>query len=90
MSEALFILKNHFLFGGDQVVNLFKIRADFAISFIAIGVLILIDFMEERFELFIRLNKLPRVQKWAMVAVFVCVLFVFAVWNETDFLYFQF
>ena len=90
VSEALFILKNHFLFGGDQVVNLFKIRADFAISFIAIGVLILIDFMEERFELFIRLNKLPRVQKWAMVAVFVCVLFVFAVWNETDFLYFQF
>ena len=90
VSEALFILKNHFLFGGDQVVNLFKIRADFAISFIAIGVLILIDFMEERFELSFRLNRLPGVQKWAMLVFFICVLFVFAVWNETDFLYFQF
>ena len=90
VSEALFILKNHFILGGDQVVNLFHIRADFAISFIAIAVLLLIDFLEERFELSFRLNKLPRIPKWAMLVVFVCVLFVFAVWNETDFLYFQF
>ena len=90
VGEAIYILKNHFIFNGDQVINLFRIEADFYIAFISIAVLILIDFMEERIHLSARLNQLPKVTKWVLLAVFVCVIFIFAVWEETDFLYFQF
>lgn len=90
VSEAFYILKNHFIFGGNQPANLFNNPADFLLSFVFIGVLLVIDFLEERFELSSSLKLLPRYQKWALLIVFVCVILVFAVWNETDFLYFQF
>jgi len=90
VGEALIILKNHFIFDGEQTVNLFRNRADLLISFISIAVLITIDFLEEGFNLTARLNKLPKVYKWALLAFFTAIIFVFAVWNETDFLYFQF
>lgn len=90
LNDAIYILKNHFVFDGNQVINLFRIQADFAISFVSIVLLILIDFMEERYNLSIRLKLLPRFYKWALLLVFICIVFIFAVWNETDFLYFQF
>ncbi len=90
VSEALYILKNHFVFGGNPTVNLFNNPADFLLSFIFIGVLLVIDFLEERFKFSSGLKKLPRYQKWTLLLVFIVVILVFAVWNETDFLYFQF
>ena len=91
VGEALYILKNHFVSGGgEQAINLFRVRADLLISFIGIAVLILVDFLEEGFQLSVRLNRFPRVAKWAFMIAFICVIFLFAVWNETDFLYFQF
>ena len=90
VSEAFYILKNHFVFNGDQAVNLFKNPADFLLSFIFIAVLLVIDFLEERFEFSRRLKLLPRYQKWVLLLVFVATIIIFAVWNETDFLYFQF
>lgn len=90
LNDAIYILKNHFVFDGNQMINLFRIQTDFAISFVSIVLLILIDFMEEKYNLFIRLNLLPRFYKWALLLVFICIVFIFAVWNETDFLYFQF
>jgi len=90
VSEAFYILKNHFVFGGVQAVNLFKNPADFALSFIFIVVLLVIDFMEERFNLSSRLKTLPRYQKWILLVLFVATIIIFASWNETDFLYFQF
>ncbi|MCK4747440.1 MAG: MBOAT family protein, partial [Bacteroidales bacterium] len=90
VGEALMILKNHFVFDGAQTVNLFRIRADLLLSFIGIAVLLLIDFLEEGYQLSVRLNRLPRVYKWSLLVVFVGIIFSLAVWNETDFLYFQF
>lgn len=90
VSEAFYILKNHFVFHGGQSVNLFQNPADFFLSFILIAVLLVFDFLEERFEFSFKLKALPRYQKWALLAVFVVAILLFAVWNETDFLYFQF
>ena len=90
VGEAIHILKNHFVFEGGNSVNLFRIPSDFYLSFLGIGLLLTIDFFEERFQLFRRLDRLPRWSKWAMLTVFIGVMLVFAVWNETDFLYFQF
>ncbi len=90
VGEAFYILKNHFVFGGDPVVNLFSNPADFVLSFVFIGVLLVIDFLEERFQFSSTLKSLPRYLKWILLVLFVAVLLIFAVWNETDFLYFQF
>jgi alginate O-acetyltransferase complex protein AlgI len=90
VGEALYILKNHFIFNSEQAVNLFRVKADFALSFIGIAVLLVLDFLEERYDISLRLKALPRFPKWALLALFLCVIFLFAVWNETDFLYFQF
>lgn len=90
VSEAFYILKNHFVFSGDQVVNLFANPADFILSFIFIALLLVIDFLEERYQFFAKLKTLPRYLKWILFIAFVSVILIFAVWNETDFLYFQF
>ncbi len=90
VGEAFYILKNHFVFGGDPVVNLFSNPADLVLSFVFIGVLLVIDFLEERYQFSSTLKSLPRYLKWILLVVFVAVLLIFAVWNETDFLYFQF
>ena len=90
VSEAFYILKNHFVFGGDQAVNLFNNPADFFLSFVFIAALLVFDFLEERFGLSTRLKALPRYQKWVLLILFVGTILMFAVWNETDFLYFQF
>jgi len=90
VGEAIYILKNHFVFDSEQALNLFRIKADFYLSFIGIGVLVAIDFMEEKYKLSTKLSELPRSAKWALLIVFVFTILVFAVWNETDFLYFQF
>jgi hypothetical protein len=78
------------VFGGDQAVNLFKNPVDFTLSFVFIFILLVIDFLEERFTLSSRLKLLPRYQKWVLLSLILVVILVFAVWNETDFLYFQF
>ncbi len=90
IGEAIYILKSHFIFDGDQVLNLFQIKADFYLSFIGIAVLVAIDFMQEKYQISVRMRSLPRITKWALLSVFVFIILVFAVWNETDFLYFQF
>ena len=90
VGEAVYILKNHFVFNSDRVINLFRIKADFYIAFISILLLVLIDFMEERIQLSARLLNLPLIAKWGLLILFVVLIFTFAVWNETDFLYFQF
>lgn len=89
-SDALSILANHFKFGSDLSVNLFRIPADFTISFVSIGLLLVIESMEERFSLSSRLLLLPKIYKWALLILFLCIIFIFGVWNEADFLYFQF
>jgi D-alanyl-lipoteichoic acid acyltransferase DltB (MBOAT superfamily) len=88
--DAFSILANHFRFGSDLDINLFRIPADFTISFISIGLLIVIETMEERFNLSSRLLLLPKIYKWALLVLFLCIIFMFGVWNEADFLYFQF
>ncbi len=90
VSEAIYILKHHFVLSGDQAVNLFTNPANFLLSFVFIAVLLIIDFFEEQFRLSEKLKTLPRYLKWALLILFVSVILIFAVWNETDFLYFQF
>jgi len=89
-NEAILILKNHFVFDHISDINLYRIPADFYIAFVSILVLLVLDFSEERFSLSLQLRKLPRVAKITLLVLFVSVILLFGVWNEADFLYFQF
>jgi D-alanyl-lipoteichoic acid acyltransferase DltB (MBOAT superfamily) len=90
LGEAITVIKNHFIFNGSAPVNLFRIPADFAISFVSILVLLILDFGEERFALWNRVRMLPVPVKVLFLVLFISVIFLFGVWNEADFLYFQF
>ena len=90
VGDAIYILKSHFVFGGEQTLNLFRVPADFVLSFVGIGALLVMDFLEERHQISIKLRLLPRPAKWALLGAFVFMILLFAVWNEADFLYFQF
>ncbi|MFO7669632.1 MAG: MBOAT family O-acyltransferase [Bacteroidales bacterium] len=90
LNEAILVLKNHFVFDQNAVINLFRIPADFYIAFVSIVVLLVLDFSEERFSLSLRLRKLPLVAKITLLVLFVSAILLFGVWNEADFLYFQF
>jgi len=90
LPEAILILKNHFVFEHHTAINLFRIPADFYIAFGSIFVLLLLDFSEERFMISHQIRKLPIYLKWGLLFLFISVIFLFGVWNEADFLYFQF
>jgi D-alanyl-lipoteichoic acid acyltransferase DltB (MBOAT superfamily) len=90
LGEAIEVLKNHFVFGGTAQINLFRIQGDFYIAFISILVLLILDFGEERFSLSYRIRTLPIPVKTVLVIIFIAVVLMFGVWNEADFLYFQF
>jgi D-alanyl-lipoteichoic acid acyltransferase DltB (MBOAT superfamily) len=90
LPEAILILKNHFVFEHHTAINLFRIPADLYIAFVSIFVLILLDFSEERFMISHQIRRLPMYLKWGLLLLFISVIFLFGVWNEADFLYFQF
>ena len=90
LSEAILILKNHVVFSGNAQINLFRIPSDFYISFVGIFVLLVLDFGEERFSLWNRVKTLPVPVKVLLLVSFIVAFFLFAAWNEADFLYFQF
>jgi alginate O-acetyltransferase complex protein AlgI len=90
MNDALLIIKNIFDFSGNYEVNLFKFPVDFYIAFISIGLLLLIETLEEHIQLFEKLPSLFRPVKWAILIALVLTLFILGKWNEANFLYFQF
>ena len=90
MNDALLIVKNIFNFSGTYTVNLFKFPVDFTIAFISIGLLLLIEALEEHIQLFATLRSLVRPVKWAILIALLLAVFILGKWNEANFLYFQF
>ncbi|MFW5877626.1 MAG: MBOAT family O-acyltransferase [bacterium] len=89
--DALQIIGKTFSFSDGLNLNLFTFNIDFYIAFISIGLLLLIEFFEEYAQLSVRMMKnLPRAAKWALMIVVIFIIFILGVWDEADFLYFQF
>ena len=89
--DAFLIIGNTFRFAGNATLNLFNFGVDFYIAFISIGLLLVIEYFEEFAELYGKLKlKVPRPWKWAILAVVIFVVLILGVWDEADFLYFQF
>jgi hypothetical protein len=54
-------------------------------------VLLLIEYFEEYAQLSVNMMiKTPRPAKWTLLVVVIFVIFVLGIWEEADFLYFQF
>lgn len=89
-ADAFLIIRNLFDFTGSQHLNLFRVPSDLPIAFISIGLLIFIEIIEERAQLYERMQLLARPAKWAILTVLILAVFILGMWEAQDFLYFQF
>lgn len=90
-ADALQIIGKTFSFSNGSNLNLFTFNIDFYIAFISVAILIIIEFFEEYAQLSYKMVRfVPRTAKWAILVVVIFVIFVLGVWDEADFLYFQF
>jgi alginate O-acetyltransferase complex protein AlgI len=71
-------------------LQLYHFPADFYLSFVLIGLLVIIEIGEEKFNLVHKLSLQPRSFKWVVMVGAVFTIFILGKWNGTDFLYFQF
>ncbi len=90
LSEALNIIGKMKVMSYDKPLNLFFFQADFYISIFLILFLLVVEILEEKYELYARIRTLSAVYKWGLVSVMAITLFVLGVWKTMDFLYFQF
>lgn len=88
--DAIIVLKNLFHFEPGTVINLYENKIDFFIALTGIIVLVIIEILEEQIGFYARLKTLGRPVKWAILAGLLLLVVVLGVWNEVDFLYFQF
>jgi len=90
MSDALYIISKMPELSYQGSLNLFSFPVDFYISIFLILLLIVIEILEEKYELYARIRTMPVFYKWAFVAVVTLSLFILGMWESSDFLYFQF
>jgi hypothetical protein len=91
LSDAIVIIGNIFNPATYNLdIQLFDLVADFYLSFILIGILIVIEILWEKYGLIEKLIQTPRILKYVMFFVVVFTIFVLGKWDESDFLYFQF
>ncbi len=90
LSDAFLIISKTFKISGGDILNLFHFKIDFLISFLCIILLLIIEVTEEAAQLYDRMKKLIRPVKWAILILLIIIVFVLGVWEEADFLYFQF
>lgn len=91
-TEALVFIEN--IFEKDfwnAPLNLFRFAVDMHLSFISIGLLILIEILEEKYSLYHKIKLLRySLIKWLLLALLIFTILLLGVWEEADFLYFQF
>ncbi len=91
LNDAVVIIKNLFtsdFFKGN--LNLFKFKADFYLSFILIGFLLVYEIFEERYEITHKITRGWSIIRWVLLTLVLLSIFILGKWEEADFLYFQF
>ena len=90
LSDAVLIIGKTFDFSSTTSLNLYRIPAEFYLSIFSILFLFITEIFIEYFQLVQRIKLMPRVLKYAMLVVMLASIFIIGVWEEVDFLYFQF
>ncbi len=91
-TDAFLIIKKHFIFTGEgSNINLFTFSKDLWVAIASITILIVIESLEEYKGLStVMRNRLSRPVKWAILSVIIAAIILMGIWQEADFLYFQF
>jgi D-alanyl-lipoteichoic acid acyltransferase DltB (MBOAT superfamily) len=90
LGDAILILKNTFHFSSSQAINLYKIKSNFYIALFCISLLFSIEILMEYFQFVTKLKMTPRLIKYALLFLMMASIFILGIWEEVDFLYFQF
>lgn len=91
ITDAGLIIKNMFNPAYIQApLNLFHFPIDMALSWIFIGLLIIVDFSQENWSLTQRLARTTRAGKWALYTLLTGTIILLGKFEQVDFLYFQF
>lgn len=90
LQDAFLILSKMTDFSQGTALNLFRVPTDFIIALAGIALLLLVEIFEERFQLLERLKGSSKIIKWAALVLLIIAVFVLGVWEDQDFLYFQF
>lgn len=88
--DALFIIGKMTDLSYSAPLNLFEFPVDLYLSFGLIALLMVVEILEENFDLYTRIRIMPKYVKWLTVMFMILALFVLGVWEASDFLYFQF
>jgi alginate O-acetyltransferase complex protein AlgI len=92
LNDALLHLSNIFdsSYWGNSI-NLFRFPVDMYISLASVFLLVSIEILEEKFSLYnrIRLSRYKLVKWVLLILILISILFL-GIWEEVDFLYFQF
>ncbi len=71
-------------------INLFAFKADFYIAIFMIAILIVIELLEERLQLYEKIKHSAKPVKWLLLILILLAIIVLGKWESVDFLYFQF
>jgi alginate O-acetyltransferase complex protein AlgI len=89
IGDAFYIIKNIFTFSSIPI-NLFAFKSDFYISILLIVILFVIEVLEERIQLYDKIQYFAKPVKWLLLILLLVSIFVLGKWESIDFLYFQF
>jgi alginate O-acetyltransferase complex protein AlgI len=89
-SDAMYIINHIFTLDTIQQLNLFKFPVDMYIGVLLVLFLLIIESLEEKFNISEKLKVSPAFVRYAVYATSVLALFILGVWKSADFIYFQF
>ena len=87
--EAILIIKRIFIPSTGEL-NLFSNKSDFILALFLIGLLSVVEILEERIQLYSLLKKQIKPIKWIILLFILFAIIVLGKWESIDFLYFQF
>ncbi len=72
-------------------INLFRFPIDMYISIISIMIILAVEILDEKYGLYRRIQLLKySFIKWSLLFLLIFTILLFGIWEEVDFLYFQF
>jgi D-alanyl-lipoteichoic acid acyltransferase DltB (MBOAT superfamily) len=90
IQDAFLVIKRIFEGIPSGNLNLFYFSSDFYVALSTIVLLLIIETLEERYDLWNKLQTVSKTYKWIMLIALVLSIFILGKWEDIDFLYFQF
>lgn len=98
-SDAIYII-SHLIFDPRELMNMHQIKSEllnigldklqWMISFTSIGIMILVQYFEEKESIIERLKRRPVVVRWGLYYALIMAIIFLAITNNQEFIYFQF